>query len=189
MAKRAIKRIDFHNPGTSTITFLQGTSPNDYPEEIVVLPGETYKGYANYHKLYQREGLKVGPSPTAGKMREEAARVSSDAAIMLEEANAAKLAAMEAKREAEAARADAQVAIAEANQARAAAAVASGQGEALVPLPEQVDDEPEYPAIVEDDDDGGPLAPVDDIAVDPKIEKAKAAKAAKAKAKAKGKGK
>jgi len=186
MAKRAIKRIDFHNPTTNPIVFMQGTSPNDYPEEIEVLPGETYKGYANYYKFYKRNGLKVGASPTAGKMREDAARVSSDAARILASAEEAKLAALEAKREAEAARADAEVAIAEANQARAAAAVATGTDAPALKLPEQVDeDESQYPEVVADeDDDGGPLAPVDDLPVDPKIAKAKAAKA-KAKAKAK----
>lgn len=162
--------------------FLQGTSPNDYPEKITVQPGETYMGYSNYHKMYAREGLKIGPSPTAGQVREKAAKVSAEAATILKEAEEQKLAALEAKRQAEAARAEADLAIAEANSARATAAMGEQRDD---------DDPPELgldqgilgttldltPVVVDEDAE---LAP------DPKIEKAKAAKAKRDAKKARG---
>lgn len=190
MAKRPIKRIDFHNPTTGPIQFLQGTSPNDYPEEVTVLPGETYKGYANYHKFYARNGLALGPSPTAGKMREVAAQASADAAEMLAEANTAKLEALEAKREAEAAKAEAEVAIAEANAARATAALTEQRDDdepAPAPAAPPVDDfEAQAPKPFDPSEDDDEAAAEDELPADPKIEKAKAARAKK-KGKSKGK--
>jgi len=157
MAKRTIERTDYHNPGTELIVFEQGTSPNDFAEKITVLPGETYKGYVNYEAFYIRKGLKVGPSPTAGKVREEAAADAAAAAKMKAAAEEAKLEALEAKREAEAAKAEALVAIAEAESAKAQAA-----------LIEQVEEDEE------DDELSKVIAPVK-------------SKATKSKAKAKGK--
>lgn len=161
MAKSTIERTDYHNPGTTPIVFEQGTSPNDYAEKVTVLPGETYKGYANYERFYGRKGLKVGPSPTAGKMREEAAEASAEASAMKAEAEAAKLEALEAKREAAAMKAEADVAMAEAANAKAQAA-----------LIEQTDDD-------DQEDESDPLAPV--LTPAQKAAKTKAANKAKGK--------
>ena len=143
MAKNTIERTDYHNPNTTPLVFDQGTSPNDFAERITVLPGETYKGYKNYEKFYTRQGMKKGPSPTAGLMREQAAEAAAEAAQMKLEAEEAKLEALEARREAEAMKAEAQLAIAEAEAMKAKAA-----------LIEQVEDD------IEDDQDDDPLAPV-----------------------------
>lgn len=148
MAKQTIERTDFHNPGTATIVFEQGTSPNDYPEKITVEPGVTYKGYKNYAPFYKRKGLLPGPSPTATKMREEAVLTASEAAQMKADAEASKLEALEAKREAAAIQAEAQVAMAEAESLRAQAA-----------LVDQIDEDDQDVETQGDDSDH--LAPVE----------------------------
>jgi hypothetical protein len=142
MAKVSITRIPFHNAGNMPVEFLVGTSPNDYPEKVIVQPGETYMGFKNYTKFYKRKGLVEGASPTAEAIRQEAILASTEAAAMKAEAEKAKLEALEAKKEAEAVKAEAELAIAQANSAKAQAALEGADGETIdAGLLDPVDDD------------------------------------------------
>lgn len=123
MAKHSIIRTDFHNPRSTPIEFTIGTSPNDHPEEVVVLPGEDYKGFKNYESFYKRHGLVPGKSPEAERVRSEAAAVASEAAELKAEAAELKAESIRLKSEAGAMKAEAELAVAEANAATAQAAL------------------------------------------------------------------
>lgn len=127
MPKQTIKRTDFHNPTSKAITFILGTSPNDYPEEVTVQPGETHKGFANYKNFYARHGLAVGPAPGSEKVMKDAIKASAEAAIEREKAEQAKLEAAQLKAEADQVRADAELSMAEAKASEASAAAAKSK--------------------------------------------------------------
>lgn len=126
--KLKVTRIDFHNATSETLDFLLGSDPNHAAENIIVRPGENYKGFEGYVKFYKRNGLTLGLAPgsaevlneaqdayaEAARAKEEAARIKAEAEAMIAEANKVK--------------ADAAVAIAQANQAKASA-------EMITPLP------------------------------------------------------
>ncbi len=122
MAKIQIEKSDFHNARSEPIVFSIGTSPNDYPEQITVRPGETFKGWPGYAKVYKRNGLTEGPAPGAEEVLKEAAAAHAIAAEAKESAAREKAEAAKMKAEAAQAKAEAEAEMAEARAVEAKAA-------------------------------------------------------------------
>lgn len=119
------QRVDFHNAKSVDVQFLLGGDPNHAAEDILVRPGENYKGFEAYVKFYKRKGLTLGKAPGSEEVLEKAKDAYVEAAKAKEEAAKAKAEAQSMIAEANKAKADAAVAIAQANQAKASAEIIS----------------------------------------------------------------
>lgn len=142
MARIRIEKSDFHNPSSETIVFEIGTTPNDCVEQITVRPGETFKGYPDYTKVYKRKGLVPGPAPGAAEVLDEASVASKLAAEAKESAVREQAEAAKMKAEAAQAKADAEVEMAEARAAEAKAANSPAIPVSSPPLIEPVKTKP-----------------------------------------------